>query len=220
MTKVISIGTSIQAKEAFLLTGMAGKNRNAQYELYAYCSDYFWKNYRGVFFAGENEAAEILQNSFITLWESIEHHKLYVEDGVVMGKDRKPLKGSILSYFMGIAKLKYLEWVRQNQFSSNLSIRSSNLNKEKEFDAKGYAEMLYDSSENVMLEIISDVISTMSPRCYEILTKFYYEEKSLDRILLEIPTFESKDALKTKKYKCMENLRHSAQEIYQRYLNS
>ena len=47
-----------------------------------------------------------------------------------------------------------------------------------------------------------------------------YEEKSLDAILQELPNFESKNALKTMKYKCMENLRKSAQEIYHRYLNS
>ena len=50
--------------------------------------------------------------------------------------------------------------------------------------------------------------------------RYYYEEKSLDAILQELPNFESKNALKTMKYKCMENLRKSAQEIYHRYLNS
>ena len=88
--------------EARLVAGMADKRRRTQYELYAYCSDYFWDNYRGVFFAEENAAAEILQNTFIAFWENIERKKIYVEDGIVMGKDNKPLNGSILTYFMSI----------------------------------------------------------------------------------------------------------------------
>ena len=49
---------------------------------------------------------------------------------------------------------------------------------------------------------------------------FYYEEKTLDDIMIELTTFESKNALKTRKYKCMEELRKSAKSIYRRYLIS
>lgn len=51
----------------------------------------------------------------------------------------------------------------------------------------------------MMLEIIADIISHMSPRCSQILTKFYYEEKKLEIILKEMPTIESYAALKTKR---------------------
>ena len=44
--------------------------------------------------------------------------------------------------------------------------------------------------------------------------------KTLDDIMIELRTFESKNALKTRKYKCMEELRKSAKSIYCRYLNS
>ena len=92
--------------------------------------------------------------------------------------------------------------------------------KEEGFDAQQYTNMLYDSEDNKMLDIIADVISHMSERCCEILSKFYYEEKDLDTILFEIPTMGSKNALKTKKHKCMESLRNSAKNIYCNYLNS
>ena len=88
------------------------------------------------------------------------------------------------------------------------------------FDPNEYIDMLYDSGENLMLDIIADVISHMSQRCSEILTKFYYEEKKLETILKEMPTIESYDALKTKKNKCMNSLRKSAREIYKRKINS
>lgn len=212
--------TSQQEKEARLVAGMYDKNRKIQSELYAYCSKYFWANYRGVFFADEESATEIFQNTFIAMWENIERKKIYVSDGRVMGKNSEPLSCSILTYFMGIARIKYLEWVREHPTYADPETEMRRKIKEEGFEALQYINMLYDSEDNKMLDIIADVISHMSERCCEILSKFYYEEKVLDTILLEIPTIDSKNALKTKKYKCMESLRTSARNIYLNYLGS
>lgn len=220
MAKTIQFRTPLQKKEAYLVEGMADTKRRTQYELYAYCSDYFWDNYRGVFFADEKAAAEILQNTFIALWENIERRKIYVEDNIVMGKDNKPLSGSILTYFMSIARNKYMEYGREHPVYADPETELGRLIKGKGFNPNEYIDMLYGSSENMMLEIIADVISHMSQRCSQILTKFYYEEKKLDIILKEMPTIESYDALKTKKNKCLKALRDSAREIYHRKLNS
>ena len=212
--------TSQQEKEARLVAGMYDKNKKIQSELYVYCSRYFWANYRGVFFADEEAATEIFQNTFIAMWENIERRKIYVSDGRVMGKNNEPLSGSILTYFMGIARIKYLEWVREYPTYADPETEMGRKIKEEGFDAQQYINMLYDSEDNKMLDIIADVISHMSERCCEILSKFYYEEKDLDTILFEIPTIGSKNALKTKKHKCMESLRTSAKNIYCNYLNS
>ena len=220
MAKTIQFRFPIQENEARLVAGMADKRRRTQYELYAYCSDYFWDNYRGVFFAEENAAAEILQNTFIAFWENIERKKIYVEDGIVMGKDNKPLNGSILTYFMSIARNKYLEYGREHPVYADPETELGRLLRAEGFDPNEYIDMLYDSGENLMLEIIADVISHMSQRCSEILTKFYYEEKKLETILKEMPTIESYDALKTKKNKCMNSLRKTAKEVYKRKLNA
>lgn len=220
MAKTIQMRTSQQEKEARLVAGMYDKNKKIQSELYVYCSRYFWANYRGVFFADEEAATEIFQNTFIAMWENIERRKIYVSDGRVMGKNNEPLSGSILTYFMGIARIKYLEWVREHPTYADPETEMGRKIKEEGFDAQQYINMLYDSEDNKMLDIIADVISHMSERCCEILSKFYYEEKDLDTILLEIPTIGSKNALKTKKHKCMESLRTSARNIYHNYLNS
>ena len=119
---------------------------------------------------------------------------------------------------MGIAKLKYLEWLREHQFFFDFETEMGKKVRANGFDEKEYMNMLYGESDNIQLEIIADLISKMSERCYEILSKFYYEDKDLDRILAEIPSIESKNALKTKKHKCMENLREVANETYRRYL--
>lgn len=220
MSKNIQFRTQKQENEARLVSGMADKDLSMQYELYAYCSDYFWDNYRGVFFADEKAAAEILQDTFIAFWENIERKKIYVDDGIVMGKDAKPLNGSILTYFMSIARNKYLEYVREHPVYADPETELGRLLRKEEFNPNEYTDMLYDSGENMMLEIIADIISHMSPRCSQILTKFYYEEKKLEIILKEMPTIESYAALKTKKNKCMNMLRKSAREIYYRKLKS
>lgn len=220
MAKTVQMRTSQQEKEARLVAGMYDKNKKIQSELYVYCSRYFWANYRGVFFADEKAATEIFQNTFIAMWENIERRKIYVSDGRVMGKNNEPLSGSILTYFMGIARIKYLEWVREHPSYADSETEMGRKIREEGFDAQQYINILYDSEDNKMLDIIADVISHMSERCCEILSKFYYEEKDLDTILFEIPTIGSKNALKTKKHKCMELLRTSAKNIYCNYLNS
>mgnify|MGYP002862075293 CR=1 FL=1 len=50
--------------------------------------------------------------------------------------------------------------------------------------------------------------------------KMRLEDNFLDDIMTELHTFESKNALKTAKYKCMETLRKTANEIYHRQLNA
>lgn len=221
MAKIIQTGiTPLQAKEARLVEGMMEQGRPTQYEFYAYCADYFWNSYHGVFFADEVVAAEILQNAFIVLWEKIENRKIYVHEDRIMGCDGQPLKSSILTFFMSIARNKYREYVRGNVAEADFDTEQpvgANRNDLIDVDDSAF---LYDSDENVMIDILAEVIADMSPKCYEILTKFYYEEKNLEVILSEIDSIESKDALKTKKYKCMEKLRHTVKNMYSSYLRS
>ncbi len=212
MAKTVQLRTPLQEKEAALVAGMYKGETKAQYELYAYCADYFKDNYKGLFFIEWGDAEEIFQNSFITLWENIQNRKIYVKEGFVTGKDDRPLKGSILTYFMAIARNKYREWLREHPILINPETNLPETDEPMDYG--------YDSDETDVLEIIADVLSNMSARCYEILTKFYYEEKDLDIILMEIPEINSKDALKTKKHKCLEQLRKTVKAIYYKELNA
>lgn len=220
MAKTIGFHTLQRGYEARLVAGVFEKNERAASELYSLCSRYFWAKYRGVFFAKEEVAREILQNTFITLWEQIERHEIYAADGKVIGKDGEPMTCKLTSYFMGVAFNKYKEWARTHPVCTDVETEEGRAVREEGFDAGQYFDLLYDSADNTMLNIVADVISRMSDQCYKVLTKFYYEEKNLDTILQEMPTMESKNALKTKKYKCMETLRSTAKSIYRQYLNS
>lgn len=121
--------------------------------------------------------------------------------------------------FMGIARFKYLEWSRDHAEAIRTADGEDQEDDVTLLDVKEMAAVLYDEGDGAMLDIVCDLVAGMSDRCGEILTKFYYEEKDLDTILEELPTIGSKNALKTKKYKCMEGLRNAAKEVYHKYLN-
>jgi DNA-directed RNA polymerase specialized sigma24 family protein len=210
----------MREKEAEMIAGMYRRNKVAEYNLYEYCAEYYYSKHGALFRANDEAVDEIFQNSFIKLWENIESLKISAENNVVKGKDGKPLSGSIRTYFMGIAKLKYLEWLHEHPMYADPETEMGKKYRTEGFDANEYMEVFYGNSDNIQYEIIADVISQMSARCYQILTKFYYERKDLDKILEEIPAIDSKNALKSKKYKCMETLRVTANEIYGMYLRN
>ncbi len=218
MAKIMKLDSSMRY-EAELVAGMYDKTRLTQYELYKYCADYFKDNYRGVFFSTDEAADEIFQNTFITLWENIEKRKIYAENGKLMGKDKQPLRSSLTTYFMGIARFKYLEYVREH---SSYVVSEKEIGESfKEWESQSPVEgEFYENTDSIQLEIIADLISQMSPRCRELLTLFYYEKKTLDDILLVMTSITTKDVLKTKKNKCMNNLRQSANDIFYRYINA
>lgn len=185
--------------------------------LHYHCKKYFDENYRSVFFVGDEYKDEIFQEAFIKLWENIAAEKIYVEDGELKGKGGNVFSGNLTTYFISIAKLKYLEWVRDNDHKKSDEEEKRRM---REYEVTLFKTLLYDREDKVMLEIIADCISHMSEQCNQILTKFYYEEKSLEEIMQDLPTYTSRNALKTAKYKCMEMLRKSAKSIYDRYLKS
>lgn len=220
MAKNIQLEINRQVYEVRLVDGVVRKDRHYENELYTYCYDYFWSHYKIMFFADDNTASEIFQNSFVAFWDKIERHKIYSQDKKIFVKGKKALDGSILSYFMGIARIKYLEWAREHPVYADPGTEIGRIVNEKGMDAFSHLDDLYGTDDDVMYEIVSDLISHMQSRCNEILTKYYYERKDYDTILKEIPSIKTKDALKTRKYKCLEDLRNSAKEIYHRYINS
>ena len=196
--------------------GVSKRDPVMERALYRHCKQYFDENYRGVFFVGDEYKDEIFQEAFITLWEKIMNKKIYVEDGELKGRGGNVFSSKLTTFFISIARLKYLEWVRDNLHRYTNEVEEQ---RRRDLEMEQFKTLLYDSDDETMLEIIADCISKMSKQCNQILTMFYYEEKILDDIMVELRTFESKNALKTRKYKCMEELRKSAKSIYHRYLN-
>ena len=187
--------------------GIFNGNPKMERAMFKHCWDYFGDYYKRVFFVGDDMKDEIFQESFLQLWNNIKNKKIYVENGILKGNKGEPFKGKLTTYFMSIAILKYKEVVRKNPFELEIN----------EFAGSDECNIFMDEKDEkaIMLECIEECLSNMSERCYQILSKFYYEMKSLDEILKELTTFISKDALKTAKYKCMEKLSKCSKDLLQ-----
>lgn len=180
--------------------------------LHKLCRKYYDDNFHKPE-VGEEGRKDIFQSSLLTLWENIRNRRIYVEDGELKGRDGLPFTSSLTTYFMGIVNNKYMEWLRKNPIVPAIDPK-----KEKVPDDYNEEEVvrdfLYDDATITKLSIISNRISHMAKRCNMILTLFYYEEKDYDEMLVIMPTFNSKDALKTAKYKCLKRLRDSVNGTY------
>ena len=203
-------------KAVAIVDGVYKHDQKMGTALYKVCLFYFKKHFRPITYVNDYDKDDIFQNSMETLLEKIEKRKIYVEDGELKGKDGKKFTGSLTTYFMGIAYLKYKEIFRVPPIGFGIDIDSGKAHQLIN-DADSYKAVLYDDEENTTLSIIADCISKMSERCNEVLTLFYFEGKKLDEILEIIPTYKSKDALKTEKNKCLNTLRDSVKSISNRF---
>ena len=207
---------NLKISEAAIIDGVYRRDQKMGYKLYVLCREYYEDNFRGVFLIDEDSEQDIFQNTMITLLEKIDSKSIYANNEELYGKNGEKFTCSLTTYFMGIAKLKYKEWVRYHPIVIGLE-SDSRKSTIKNNDISLYREMLYGEEENSQLSIIADCVSKMSARCSQLLSLFYYEEKDLDEILKVINTYKSKDALKSEKYKCMKSLRESANSIYERF---
>lgn len=154
---------------------------------------------------------DLFQDSFIILWRKMESFQLYtLGDTVhVITKEEDKVVPDILGYFMRIVKNKYLEMFHSGKYvlPLNETITSS---------SDDYYEVLYWDSdpEEEKLRIVSRCLLSLPKSCLEILTKFYYEKKSLEQILAERPENNSYDGLKSRKSKCMTNLKKRITESF------
>lgn len=200
--------------DAAFVEGIINHDPVMQKQFYLSCKKYFTEHYRALFFAPEHLREDIFQNTYLALWDNIERGKIGVRDGVVTGKEDKPLKCSLMTYMMSIAQLKYKEVARQTVREARFSdLAERNSKVLQEVVAAG--EWLHQDERIGKLEAISDCIAVMSERCRQILTLFYADGMKLDEMLAVLPTFTSKKALKTAKTKCLDKLRNNSISLYE-----
>ena len=78
-----------------------------------------------------------------------------------------------------------------------------------------FTDLYWDEDPDVEKDrIVSQCLLSLPKSCLEILTMFYYEKKSLEQILEERPENNSYDGLKSRKSKCMTNLKKRITESF------
>lgn len=198
--------TDIQIVDAY-----QNGDKKIQQFWYDKCRSQFGKgtsNYGGL---TDYDRDDLFQDSFIIFWEKMESHQIYIHEGMVHVTSKKgdSIIPDMLGYFMRIVKNKYLEMFHSGKYviPINEVVTSSN----DDF----FEELYWDEDTDVEKDrIVSQCLLSLPKSCLEILTMFYYEKKSLEQILEERPENNSYDGLKSRKSKCMTNLKKRITESF------
>lgn len=214
MVKIVKLKT-VEYSDAACVRGIQEGDSHIMEYFFIRCKKYFDEHYQGIFFVQEHDKDDIFQNTYIALWESIEYGKIYAKDGKVYGWNNEPFRSSLMTYMMGISKLKYKEWVRGRVREPFFNDMKADREKRSMEVADNTFVYFHENERLSMLEAISECLAVMPKGCYEILTKFYDEGKKLDEIMIEMPNYKSKDALKSNKNRCLDSLRTSSKRLYE-----
>lgn len=215
-TVELRIGRRQSYDDAEVVRGLRQHSGRMEEWFYRKARTYFNQHFREVFF-DQDRKQEIFQSAFLKLWTEIDNGTITaVDDGTVERRQRNgemvPMTCSLTTFLMAFAKNEYREMVRSNKLDCYAEI----------YDTPEQAEVqqMYgdENGEEIRNRIVDDCIQRISPRCAEILTMFYYEEKTLDEILAtRHETNSSKNGLKTAKNKCMNTLRSLCNEEFRKY---
>lgn len=195
-----------------LVVGLQRHDRKAEQHFYDQMRRYFDDHFTQLFFDRDSKE-EIFQTSLVKLWTEIENGKISVVDGEVSRQQPdgryRPMTASLTTFMITFAKNEFRELLRHADRETPMEISDN---------ATEHTLPTEDDLEEMRLRVVDECIQGMSPRCLEIITLFYYQQKSLDEIMaLRGDKNTSKDGLKTAKNKCMNTLRERVATQMNRY---
>lgn len=198
--------------DEFYIQEIQKENKKVIDHFYIYSRDYFRKTYKKLF-PEESLEADFFQESFIKLWKEIRRGSIFVQDNQIYKKNAageiNPLRCSLRTYLIDITKNDYHQYFRKKEV--NLQDMEQLLNsKVDDVDDASHTEELKS-------KIVSECVKNLPASCYYIISLFYYEKKNYDEIMEMSEKYTSKDALKTRKYKCMEQLQKRIEERFTMY---
>lgn len=198
-----------------VVNGLQQRVRKVEEWFYRTAKRYYDTHFNEVFF-DLDQKQEIFQTAFLKLWTEIQNRKIIITNGIMYRQQRSgeylPMNCKLMTFLFTFAKNEYREVVRNAHLNFT----------EEVLDTQEYGNVMavfvdeddIDAQKN---RIIDDCLQELSPNCLELLTLFYYENKSLDEIMeLRREKNSSKDGLKTAKNKCLNTLRNKVTIEYQR----
>ena len=198
-----------------MVAAVASHNEAMMERFYRDCKAYF-RSHAGALFVADEQVDDLFQEAMVHLWREIETHRIEVREGVLCRWSEGqavPMTSSLFTFLLAIAKRKHWELLRKD---SRLQL-TDEANVLDVLDRSRYADDDEVTDETEAREhVVADAVLGMSDRCRQILTLFYYEQRSLDEILAIRPENTSKVGLKTSKYKCMQRLRDVVKKRFSR----
>lgn len=138
-----------------------------------------------------DEAKDIFQEAFVTVWENVQDNKF------------KPKNASALNgYLYTIAKNKWLNHLnsaryrKTNSFGNNLHTLT---------DKNTIETNVFNEKDDNRIEDVANAFDRLGDACKKLLSVFYYDNKSLRDISKAFNITEA--SARNKKYRCLEKLR-------------
>ena len=190
------------------------KKKVAETAFYNYCRVYF----DGCSYTNFPKAIgddSLFDDSFMALWTEITSRKISVIEGLLCRRDdegeMRQMTSSLRTFLISIAKNKYREHLRAEE-KKDVPMSDTDI-----MQVLGRVVSTPINECTLREEVVAQCVDTLPLGCKTILTAFYYEDKNLNDILRSSEGFNSKDALKTRKYKCMQSLKNRIRFRFERY---
>ncbi len=141
----------------------------------------------------EEQSKDIFQEAFIACWKNIKDNKL-------------SHNGNVEAYLYTIAKNKWIDYLRSATYKKTLAYGDSTI-----ADIEPNKPFFDENNEEEKREALQLALKQLAAGCKELLSKFYFERKSMDTIAKELKLGAA--SVRNKKYRCMEKLRSISLEI-------
>ncbi|MEO6682794.1 MAG: sigma-70 family RNA polymerase sigma factor [Ginsengibacter sp.] len=136
------------------------------------------------------DAKDIYQEAFISLWRNIQMDKFFPEN-----------EHSINAYLFRIAKNKWLDHLRSCHFKKTVPLMDISENKREE---KKESEELSTEDAQFIIEVKKH-FQELGENCQELLIRFYYKKESMRTISKQFNWTEA--STRNNKYRCIQKLR-------------
>jgi RNA polymerase sigma factor (sigma-70 family) len=142
----------------------------------------------------KEHAKDIFQDAFLALWKNVKQDKFVPQN-----------ESSISGYLYTIAKHKWMDYLRSKNYKKTIA-SSSLIDMDSSDDISD--KINDDKINDERLHSVMHAFKVLGMPCKSLLTKFYFEKKSMKDIADELQL----DAASTrnKKYRCMQKLREIA----------
>ena len=186
--------------DEFYILEIQKENMKVINHFHTYCRDYFRKTYKKLF-QEENLEDDFFQESFVKLWKEIRRCSIFVQNNQIYKRNAAGeinlLKCSLRTYLIDITKNDYNQYLRKKEVSAR--------DMEQLLNSKMSEADVTTHTEDLKSKIVSD-------------NKFITFVTLCQVFAMPVPdNYTSKDALKTRKYKCMEQLQKRIEEKFNMY---
>ncbi len=142
----------------------------------------------------KEQAKDIYQDAFVAVWSNIKSGKFEVRS-----------ESSINGYLYTISKNKWLDYLRSKHYKKTTNLPNQEFNNHSDVNID---EKDDDILKEKRLENVMQAFKGLASGCKTLLTKFYFEKKSMETIAEELNLDPA--STRNKKYRCMQKLREIA----------